>query len=55
MIVLHPCWSDSIADSHAVVASKENQDPDELRGVKILLFGLLFGFSILAKARSQMR
>ena len=52
-IILHLHWSESVTDSRAVVASKESEDPDELRGVKSLLSGLLFEFSVLAKARSQ--
>ena len=43
----------SSSGSHASVASKETEDLDKLKDVKILLSGLFFGFSILAKARRQ--
>ena len=50
---LHLRCSESGAGSHAAVASKESEDPDELRGVKSLIYGLLFEFSVLAKAQSH--
>ena len=53
MITLHLRLSESVTGSRAAIASKESEDPDELRGVKILLSGLLFGFFVLAKARSR--
>ena len=52
-ITLHLRWSEFVAVSHVVVASKESEDPNELRGVKILLSGLLVEFSVLAKVLSQ--
>ena len=52
-ITLHLRWSEFVAGSRDVVASKESEDPNELRGVKSLLFGLLVEFSILAKALSD--
>ena len=52
-ILLHLRWSESVAGSRAAVASKESEDPNELRGVKILLSGLSFESSVLAKALSQ--
>ena len=39
-IILHLRWSESVADSRVAVASKESEDPNELRGVKSLLSGL---------------
>ena len=48
-IILHLRWSEFVAGSRAAVASKESDDPDELRGVKILLFGLPVEISVLAK------
>ena len=48
-IILHLCWSESVAGSRAVVASKESEDPNELRGVKSLLSGLLVEFSVLQR------
>ena len=34
---------------HAAISSKESLDPDKLEGVKILLSGMLDGFSVLAE------
>ena len=45
-ITLHHRWSEFFAGPRAAVASKESEDPDELRGVKSLLSGLLFKFSV---------
>ena len=39
--------------SRAAVASKESEDLDELRGVKSLISGLLFEFSVLERAPSR--
>ena len=39
--------------SHESVASKEIEDLDKLKDVKILLSGLLFGLSALARAPSR--
>ena len=50
---LHLCWSGSASDSHESVASKEIEDLDKLKDVKILLSGLLFGLSALARAPSR--
>ena len=50
---LHPCWSGCAAGSHESVASKEIEDLDKLKDVKILLSGLLFGLSALARAPSR--
>ena len=50
---MRPWWSESASGSHESVASKEIEDLDKLKDVKILLSGLLFGFSVLAKARSR--
>ena len=52
-ITLHLRWSEFVASSCAIVASKESEDPNELRGVKSLLSGLLIEFSVLAKLLSQ--
>ena len=52
---LHLCWSGSASDFHESVASKEIEDLVKLRDVKTLLSGLLYGFSVLAKARSRMK
>ena len=52
-IILHPRWSESVAGSRVAVASKESEDPNELRGVKTLLSGLLVEFSVLAKVLSR--
>ena len=49
---LHPCWSRCVSGSHESVASKEIEDLDKLKDVKILLSGLLFGLSALARAPS---
>ena len=49
---LHPCWSGCASGSHESVASKEIEDLDKLKDVKILLSGLLFGLSALARAPS---
>ena len=51
--ILHLRCSESGAGSRATVASKESEDPNELRGAKSLLSGLPIEFSILAKAMSQ--
>ena len=48
-ITLHLRWSESVTGSRVVVASKESEDPNELRGVKSLLSGLLFKFFVLEK------
>ena len=50
---LHPCWSGCAAGSHESVASKEIEDLDKLKDVKILLSGLPFGLSALARAPSR--
>ena len=50
---LHLCWSGCAASSHESVASKEIEDLDKLKDVKILLSGLLFGLSALARAPSR--
>ena len=50
---LHPCWSGCVSGSHEFVASKEIEDLDKLKDVKILLSGLLFGLSALARAPSR--
>ena len=50
---MHLCWSGSASGSHKSVASKEIEDLDKLKDVKILLSGLLFGLSVSAKARSR--
>ena len=50
---LHPCWSGFASGSHESVASKEIEDLDKLKDVKILLSGLLFGLSALARAPSR--
>ena len=52
-ITLHLRWSEFVTGSHAVVASKESEDPNELRDVKILLSGLPVEISVLAKAPSR--
>ena len=52
-IIRHLRWSESVAGSRATIASKESEDPNELRGVKTLLSGLLVEISVLAKALSQ--
>ena len=52
-IILHLCWSESVAVARAAVASKESEDPNELRGVKSLFSGLLVEFSVLAKVLSR--
>ena len=49
----HPCWSGGAAGSHESVASKEIEDLNKLKDVKILLSGLLFGLSALARAPSR--
>ena len=49
------CWSGFASGSHESVASKEIEDPDNLRDVKILLSWLLFGFSDSSVARSAGR
>ena len=51
--ILHLRCSESGAGSRAAFASKESEDPNELRGVKSLLSGLLVGFSVLAKVLSR--
>ena len=50
---LLPCWPGFASGSHESVASKEIEDLDKLKDVKILLSGLLFGLSALARAPSQ--
>ena len=52
-ITLHLRWSEFVAGSRASVASKEIEDPNELRGAKSLLSGLPVEFSVLAKALSR--
>ena len=52
-ITLHLRWSEFVVGSRAAVASKEIEDPNELRGVKSLLSGLPVEFSVLAKALSR--
>ena len=51
--ILHLRCSNSGAGSRAAVASKESKDPNELRGVKTILCGLLVEISVLAKALSR--
>ena len=48
-----PCWSGCAAGSHESVASKEIEDLDKLKDVKILLSGLPFGLSAVARAPSR--
>ena len=48
-----PCWSGCAAGSHESVASKEIEDLDKLKDEKILLSGLPFGLSALARAPSR--
>ena len=50
---MHPCWPGFASGSHESVASKEIEDLDKLKDVKILLSGLLFGLSALARAPSR--
>ena len=50
---LRPCWSGCAAGSHESVASKEIEDLDKLKDDKILLSGLPFGLSALARAPSR--
>ena len=50
---LRLCWYGSASGSHKSVASKEIEDLDKLKDVKVLLFGLLGGFSGAAKALSR--
>ena len=50
---LHPCWPGFASGSHESVASKEIEDLDKLKDVKILLSGLPFGLSALARAPSR--
>ena len=52
---LLPCWSGSASDFHESDASKEIEDLDKLKDVKILLSGLLFELSVSAKAQSRMK
>ena len=52
-ITLHLRWSEFVAGSRAAIASKESEDPNELRGVKTLLSGLLVQFSIMTKVLSR--
>ena len=52
-ITLHRRWSEFLASSRTAVASKESEDPNELRGAKSLISGLPVEFSVLAKALSQ--
>jgi hypothetical protein len=51
--ILHLRCSESGVGFRAAVASKESEDPNELRGVKTLLSGLLVEISVLAKALSR--
>ena len=39
--------------AHVVASLKESWDPSELKGEKILLPGLLVGFSVLAEVLSR--
>ena len=48
-----PCWFGCAAGSHESVASKEIEDLDKLKDVKILLSGLPFGLSAVARAPSR--
>ena len=50
---LHRRLSRSDVDSHVVVASKESEDPNNPRGVKTILSGLLVEVSVLAKSLSR--
>ena len=52
-IILHLRCSESAAGSRAAVASKESEDPNELRGVKTLLSGLPVEVSVLAKVLNR--
>ena len=52
-IILHLRWSEYVTGSRVAVSSKESEDPNELRGVKTLLSGLLVKISVLAKALSR--
>ena len=47
------CRSGCAAGSHESIASKEIKDLDKLKDVKILLSGLPFGLSALARAPSR--
>ena len=47
------CWSESATGSHESVASKEIEDLDKLKDEKILLSGLPFGLSAVARAPSR--
>mgnify|MGYP005830652357 CR=1 FL=1 len=51
--VPRPSWPGSAPGPHESVASKEIEDLDKLRDVKILLFGLLGGVFDAAKALSR--
>ena len=52
-IIIHLRCSEFVAGSRATVASKESEDPNELRGAKSLLSGLPVEFYVLAKALSR--
>ena len=52
-IILHLHYFESVVGSCAAIASKESEDPNELRGVKTLLSGLLAEVSVLAKILSR--
>ena len=52
-ITLHLRWYEFVTGSRVAVASKESEDPNELRGVKSLLSGLPVKISVLAKALSR--
>ena len=52
-IVPRLLWCESASGSHGSVASKEIEDLDKLRDVKILLSGLLGGVFDEAKALSR--
>ena len=49
----HGRYAGSCGKLHVAVSSKESLDPCELEGEKILLSGLLDGFSELAEVLSQ--
>ena len=54
-ITLQHRQSEFVAGSHVAVASKECEDPNQLRGAKSLLSGLPVEFSVLAKALSRIK
>ena len=49
----HGRYAGLCGELHVVVSSKESLDPSELEGEKILLSGLLVGFSVLAEVLSR--